>query len=164
MSTSELVFWFLAGVTALSAVGVVFQKDVTRMALSLGAFLLSVAGWFLFFAQAFLAVAQVFVYVGGVLVLVIFAIMLLHRGEGGSTGLESRHSIDAAMVALGLFFIVGMTFVDVAPTLTAVPGQMGSEAVGAQLLSGMLVHFEAIAVLLLAALTAVMAISGGDRS
>jgi len=163
MSTTELVFWFLALTTVLSAVGVVFLRDVTRMVLCLGLFLLSVAGWFLYFAQPFLAVAQVFVYVGGVLVLVLFAIMLLHRGEDGSTALESRHSIDSAMVALGLFFIVAMTFTDVASTLAASPVPMPAEAIGEKLLGGMLPHFEALAVLLLAALTSIMAISGGER-
>lgn len=163
MPASEVVFWILAAITIVSASGVVFVKDVTRMALSLGTFLLAVAGWFLYFAQPFLAVAQVFVYVGGVLVLVLFAIMMLHKGEDGRPGLESRHSIDSAMVALGLFFIVGMTFIDVAPTLTAAPVAMNAEAIGERLLNDMLPQFEALAVLLLAALTSVLAISGGDR-
>lgn len=164
MSATNVVFGILAAISIASALGVVFVKDVTRMALSLGAFLLSVAGWFLYFAQPFLAVAQVFVYVGGVLVLVLFAIMMLHRGEDGSTDLGSTHSIDAAMVALGLFFMVGMTFLDVAPTLTATALPLSAEAIGARLLGEMLPQFEALGVLLIAALTAVMAISGGDRS
>jgi hypothetical protein len=49
----------------------------------LGAFLVAVAGFFVYWGATFLGVVQLFVYIGGVLVLMIFAIMLVHRSPDG---------------------------------------------------------------------------------
>ncbi len=164
MSATEVVYWLLAALSLLGAAGVVFLRDVTRMALALGVFLLSVAGWFLYFNQAFLAVAQVFVYVGGVLVLVLFAIMLLHRGEKDAPGLESRHSVDSALVAGGLFVIIVAVFAQsTAGLLGGEPATAIPVEVSTTLLGTMLPQFEALGVLLLAALAAVIAIVGGGE-
>ena len=72
-----------------------FSRDMLRMGLGLGAFLIAVAGMYLYFSMPFLAVAQVFVYVGGVLVLILFAIMLLHTRETGAADprIQARHRL-----------------------------------------------------------------------
>jgi NADH:ubiquinone oxidoreductase subunit 6 (subunit J) len=75
------LFWGLSAVALFGALAVVFVRDVMRMALGLGAFLMAVAGFFAYYGFGFLALAELFVYVGGVLVLVLFAIML--RCSGG---------------------------------------------------------------------------------
>ena len=64
------------------------MRDVMRMALGLGAFLMAVAGFFAYYGFGFLALAELFVYVGGVLVLVLFAIMLVQRSGAGAPVLE----------------------------------------------------------------------------
>ncbi len=164
ISMIELVFWMIAAASLLGALTVVFTRDVTRMALGLGVFLLSVAGWFVYFSQTFLAAAQVFVYVGGVLVLVLFAIMLVHRSGAGRPALESRHTIDSIMVAVAVFVLVVSALQDVGSALTVTPLPGSPDAISAALLGPMLPHFEALGVLLLAALAAVIVISGGERS
>jgi NADH-quinone oxidoreductase subunit J len=160
---STVTFVLLSTIMLAGGVGVVFVRGPLRLGLSLGAFLIAVAGIYLYFAMPFLAVAQLFVYVGGVLVLVLFAVMLLRRSETGEPVLESRHDVGSMFVAGGVFTLVVLAFWRTAPSLadTAAPG--GLEAVGDVLLDTMLPHFEAAGVLLLAALIAVLAVTGGDR-
>lgn len=163
LSLTTLVFWVLSAVSLVSAIAVVSTRDVTRMALALGAFLVSIAGWFVYFSQSFLGIAQLFVYVGGVLVLMLFAIMLLHRSPEGVPDLESRHSLDSALVAAAVFMLVSIGLRDVGPTLGSSPVPGTPARISGVLLGDMLPHFEALGVLLLAALAAVVAISGGER-
>ncbi len=105
--TGAGLFWLLAAVALIGALAVVFVRDVMRMALGLGAFLLAVAGFFAYYGFGFLALAELFVYVGGVLVLVLFAIMLVHRSGAGAPVLESRVDglavVSAAAVSILLF-------------------------------------------------------------
>lgn len=161
--TGQIAFWLLAAISLAGAVTVVFGRDVTRMALGLGAFLLGVAGWFLYFSQTFLAMAQVFVYVGGVLVLVLFAIMLVHRSEGGDPALESRHDVDVAAVALSVFGIMVVSLRGVWGRLVDTPVAAPVNAISEQFLGRYLVHFEAAGLLLLVALVAALVIVGGER-
>lgn len=163
--TSQIAYWVLAAITVAGAATVVFTRDVARLVLGFGVFLLGVAGWFLYFTQVFLAAAQVFVYVGGVLVLVLFALMLVHRSEAGRPDLESRHGIDSALVAIAALVLI-------AQSLRGVWGGFGEVSAGAagslDSLSGLLLgdylsHFEAAGLLLLAALVAAIVISGGER-
>ncbi|MDO9108572.1 MAG: NADH-quinone oxidoreductase subunit J [Coriobacteriia bacterium] len=160
--SGQLAFWVLAAISVLGAATVVFGRDVTRMVLGLGAFLLSVAGWFLFFGQTFLAVAQVFVYVGGVLVLVLFAIMLVHRAEGKDPALTSRHDVDIAAVALSVFGIMVVSLRSVWPRMTEGPVPTSTTQVSEQLLGAYLPHLEAAGLLLLAAMVAAIVIMGGE--
>jgi NADH-quinone oxidoreductase subunit J len=156
------LFWALAGLSGLGAIAVITTKDVTRLALGLGAFLLAVAGFFALFGLGFLALAQLFVYVGGVLILVLFAIMLVHRSTPGAPELESRHDSLAAVACLGIFGFAVIGLGPVAPELGATSATAVDD-LGAILLGPMLPHFELVGVLLLGALVAVVAVSGGDR-
>lgn len=155
------IFWGLAVIAAVGAAAVVLTKDVTRLALGLGAFLLAVAGFFALFGFGFLALAQLFVYVGGVLVLVLFAIMLLHRSVPGMPSLESRHDSLALITCVGLFGFIVLGLKDAVPGLAVSTGGGASE-LGAQLLGPMLPQFELAGGLLLAALVVVIAVAGRD--
>lgn len=163
ISLADLVFWMLSAASLIGALFVVFTRDLMRMALGLGVFLISVAGWFVYFSQSFLAVAQVFVYVGGVLILVLFAIMLVHRTDAGRPELAGRHSIDSVLVAAAVFVLSSTALGDAAPALMSTPSRGTPEDVSAVLLGAMLPHFEALGVLLLAGLAAVIVIVGGER-
>ena len=158
------VFWLLAAVSFLAAAGVVFFRDVTRLAIALGVFLLAIAGWFVYYNQGFLAVAQVFVYVGGVLVLVLFAIMLVHRSEQGVPDLESRHSIDVVTVSVSVSALLFFGLRALPPVAPGATPAGAPEALAEALLGPMLPQFEAAGLLLLAALVAAVVIGKGtDR-
>jgi len=159
---THVLFWALAALAATGALTVVFTRDVLRLALGLGAFLLALAGFFALFGFGFLALAEIFVYVGGVLVLVLFAIMLVHRTDVGSPQLESRHDLLAAVACAGVSVLVIVMLRPLAPALVTARGA-GVDALGDALLGDMLPQFELAGLLLLAALVAVVSIAGGDE-
>lgn len=158
--TMTVLYWALVALALVGASFVVFGRDVTRLALGLGAFLLAAAGLFALFGFGFLSLAEIFVYVGGVLVLVLFAIMLVHRAEPGKPSLTSRHEPAAALACVGIFGFVVLALRPLAPRLADASSAV--DALGSVLLGKMLVHFELAGSLLLVALVAVVSVSGGD--
>jgi NADH-quinone oxidoreductase subunit J len=161
--TSLTLFWLLALVAVVGALEVLLARDVMRMALGLGAFLLSIAGFFAYYGFGFLALAELFVYVGGVLVLILFAIMLVHRGPGGAPTLESR---PYPLFVVASLSVSALLFVMVRPLAGyfGTGGIAGGPAELSGLLLGpMLPQFESVGALLLAALVAVVLVMGGDR-
>ena len=120
---------------------------------------------FALFGFGFLALAEIFVYVGGVLVLLLFAIMLVHRSAPGSPSIESRHDLLALVACIGLF---GFFVVFLRPLATgfAASGGLGADgvdALGEVLLGPLLPQFELAGVLLLASLVAVVSDLGRWR-
>lgn len=162
MTAESMLTIALGALALIGAATVVFTRDVTRLALGLGAFFLALAGLFGMIGFGFLALAELFVYVGGVLVLVLFAIMLVHRGEPGRPGLESRHDSLAAVACAGISAFIVYSLLPLADSLR--PAATNAEELADMLLGTMLVPFELAGALLLVALVAVIAVSGGDRS
>lgn len=157
------LFWALSAVALVGAIAVVFVRDVMHMALGLGAFLIAVAGFFAYYGFGFLALAELFVYVGGVLVLVLFAIMFVQRTGSGAPVLESRMDIlavvSSAAVAVLLFAMVR----PLAENFSSVPVGTARQDLSQVLLGRLLPQFEAVGLLLLVSLVAVVVIVGGDR-
>lgn len=159
----DVLFWLLAVVALLGAAYTVFAREVMRMVLGLGAFLLAVAGFFAYYGFGFLALAEIFVYVGGVLILILFAIMLVHRTEAGRPDLESRHD---PLLALSVALTSGLVCLLLLPAVTRIgiaAGSKGPEGLAKVLLGSMLVPFELAGALLLAALIAIVVITGGEK-
>ena len=102
-------------------------------------------------------------YVGGVLVLLLFAIMLVHRTPEGSPVLETRHDVAALAVAGGLFFLVVTALRGAIPDSVDQSIATGTSELTEVLLGPMLTHFEMAGVLLLAVLVAVVIVLGGDK-
>jgi len=153
----------LGVVALLTALAVVAVREITRMAVALGVFLLSVAGLFLFYGASFLAAAEVFVYVGGVLVLMLFAIMLVQRTDAGRAALESRHDIGSASVAIGLFVMLTVALRGVSNRFQGSPAGSSVPELADVLMGSRLVQYEMAGLLLLVALVAVIVIAGGDE-
>lgn len=159
---TQVIFWALSAVALSGALVVLMTRDVMRLALGLGAFLLAVAGYFALFGFGFLALAEVFVYVGGVLVILLFAIMLLQRSDAGGPVVESRHDPVAMIAATGIGVLAAIML---RPAVGAGlgPFHRTSAGLGQVLLGPMLPQFEMAGVLLLVALVAVVLVAGGDR-
>ncbi len=161
--TPDILFWLLAGLALVGAAVTVFVHEVMRMVLGLGAFLLAVAGFFAYYGFGFLALAEIFVYVGGVLILILFAIMLVHRTETGRPDLESRHDVLLALSVALMSGLVGMLLLPAVGRIGVAAGSKGPEGLAKILLGPMLVPFELAGALLLAALIAVVVITGGEK-
>jgi len=73
------LFYAIAGLTVISALGVALSTNVVYSAIALMGTLVGASGLYVFLGADFVAVVQLLVYVGGILVLTLFAIMLTHQ-------------------------------------------------------------------------------------
>ena len=145
-----VAFYSFAGVTLLSALGVVFSKNIVRSATCLLGTLGGVAGLYFLMNANLLAAIQLIVYAGGTLILIVFGVMLTSKSPW-VTFSPSRGQIVAAtciaiLVAVGLSTLTLGTHWPVGKTLDASPQV---RTVGMALLTDYLVPFEAASVWLL---------------
>jgi NADH-quinone oxidoreductase subunit J len=104
-----VAFWILSVVTILAALGVLFQSNVFRAALSLIVCLSAVAGIFVTLNADFLAGAQILIYVGAISVLIILAIMLtrdLSHGNPTNSLRAPALLITAVFFGLAAFAVI----------------------------------------------------------
>jgi NADH-quinone oxidoreductase subunit J len=148
-----IAFWIMALVAVLSALGVVFLRNVFRAALSLILCFLTVAGLYLTLSADFLAAVQILVYVGAISVLIILAIMMTRDVQHGSPGNRLKApALVVAVVLLGLliYTVTGTTWpvsaqAPLAPTTAPLAVKLFGEG-------GFILPVEMGAVLLLAAI------------
>jgi NAD(P)H-quinone oxidoreductase subunit 6 len=76
-----VAFAFLAGMTLVSALGVVLSRNVVHSALFMAGSFLGVAGYFVMLNAPALAAFQVLIYVGAVTVVILFGIMFTQRPQ-----------------------------------------------------------------------------------
>ena len=84
MLFQDIVFWLLSVMAIAGALGVVMVPDLFRAALLLIVVFIAVAGFFVLLSAEFLAVVQVLIYVGAIAILLIFAIMLTRDVQRGN--------------------------------------------------------------------------------
>lgn len=146
-----IAFWILAAVAVIAALGVVVQKNVFRVALSLILCLVAVAGIFILLSADFLAAAQILVYVGAISVVIILAIMLTRQFASGSTANHLR--FPALIVSILLFGLLAFAVLKTNWKLAAgQPADPATPVLGEQLFgsSGFILPLEISAVLILA--------------
>ena len=84
MLFQDIVFWMLSVMAIGGALGVVLVPDLFRAALLLILVFMAVAGFFVLLSAEFLAVVQVLIYVGAIAILIIFAVMLTRDVQRGN--------------------------------------------------------------------------------
>lgn len=152
----ELLFYPIATILLLSAVGVVLFRSPFYSALSLIANLFMVACLFAMLNAHFLAVVQIIVYAGAIMVLVIFVIMLLNlqteEKEEGVKGLVRTVSA----VIIGVCFLA--VLVPLFNSAFSGMGTKGAPVIGSVENIGKLLYmdyvfpFEAASILIMAAI------------
>lgn len=159
----DLVFLFVALLTTVPCLIVVFSRNVLYSAFALFFTFLGTSGLYFFLDAEFLAIAQVVVYIGGVSVLLLFAILLTKNvDEIKKTNTMSLPRL--ALAAAGTL-VLGGTFLYALRGVTwAVRGNEGYPAttttgLGDLLLSKYLLPFEAASLLLLAVLVGSLVIA-----
>ncbi len=80
MDFSTFLFYAVAGMTGLCAIGVVVTQNIVRSAAYLLFTLGGTAAVFFLLGADFVGATQLLVYVGGILVLVVFGVMLTAQG------------------------------------------------------------------------------------
>ncbi|MFQ5904034.1 MAG: NADH-quinone oxidoreductase subunit J [Candidatus Binatia bacterium] len=153
--TGPLIFFLiLAGLSILSSLLVIFQRNVVHSAMSLVATLFLIAVLFLTLEAPMVGILQILVYAGAIMVLFIFVIMLLNPAV-----LERRRifwwSLGVLAALLLIFELVPL--VSDTPRLVAdqppTGGSFGSPEMLAQsLFTDFVLPFEIASVLLLVAI------------
>ncbi|MCH7843319.1 MAG: NADH-quinone oxidoreductase subunit J [Chloroflexi bacterium] len=182
MLFQDVVFWLLTVMAVGGALGVVLVPDLFRAALLLIVVFMAVAGFFILLSAEFLAVVQVLIYVGAIAILIIFAVMLTRDVQRGNlpNRLQIPAAVFAALLLVALVTVAVDTKWDFLPadqqaraelvqtsavtTLTAEElteagvtspeeqAEVQKSGLADLLISDYVLPFEAVSVLLLAAL------------
>lgn len=157
MNLEVLLFTLFAIGAVASAIFTVTRRNPVSAAMSLVAHFFMLAGLYLTLKAQFVAVVQVLVYAGAIMVLVVFVIMLLNLGN--EKQLSERTSMRSTLGTLfaALFAVQIVTGLVAKPTGVLAMSEQAlaigtTEAVGNALFTTYLFPFEAVSLLLLAAL------------
>jgi NADH:ubiquinone oxidoreductase subunit 6 (subunit J) len=155
-----IVFYLIAAVTVVSALGVAFSNNIVYSAFALMGTLMGAAGLFVLLAADFVAVVQVLIYVGGILVLTLFAVMLTHRIADVRISNRSLGRLPAVLAtgvvgAVMLVAIAQGTWHQVAPGAP----QPTTYGIGDGFLTDYVLPFELASMVLLAALVGAVVLS-----
>ncbi len=155
-----IAFYVFGGLSVLTALLVIFQRDPVRSAIYLVACFIQVAALFVLLRSPFLAAVQVFVYVGAVVVLFLFVIMVLelkkerfseyiHRGQRP----WALFIIPALIGEVGYLAVKGKSKASLGPYSEEFLVKQGStESLGKVLFTKYIFPFEVVSLLLLVAL------------
>ncbi|MCX6153609.1 MAG: NADH-quinone oxidoreductase subunit J [Candidatus Kapabacteria bacterium] len=152
-----IIFGILGTLAIASALVTISTRHPIVSAMSLVLHFFMLAGIYLTLQAQFIAVLQILVYAGAIMVLVIFVIMLLNLSK------EEHHTIKVIPVkAMAILFSIGFALELVTIFLTNKPTQNSlspnalqngtAEAISKAFFTSYLVPFEAIGLLLLAAI------------
>ncbi|MBW2542640.1 MAG: NADH-quinone oxidoreductase subunit J [Deltaproteobacteria bacterium] len=150
--TESSIFFAVAAAILVSAAKVVSSRDLVHAVLWLGVVLVLTAGMFLLLSAPFLAGIQLLLYTGGVITLMLFGVMLTRRHREIGVEVDSSRRLPGALGALALFGAMACAIFR-----TELPAWPASEPIpaveiGRAFLTDHLIAFEALSVLLLAAM------------
>ena len=147
------LFFFLAVLAVLSALGVILQGNPVHCLLGLAVNLLDIGIIFIGLGAVTVGFLQIIIYVGAIMVLFLFVIWLLNlQAEGlrGYLGLKFFGAIGAAALTAELA-VIFFRAAPISRLVTASATQSSISSLGQALFSDYLIAFEVTSVLLLAA-------------
>ena len=152
--TAWIAFVVLALLILTAALQVVRSTDLVHTVFWLAAALMGTAGLYVHLHADFIAAVQVLLYTGGVITLMLFGVMLTRRLSGihiihGSQKVYGGIAVSIAVLGL----IAGAIYKDpMSRTATADTFVPDTEALGALFLTDLMLPFELLSILLLAAM------------
>jgi NADH-quinone oxidoreductase subunit J len=159
----NIFFGITAFIMAVGAVRVVTTKNVVHGALWLMVVLAGVAGNFILLAAEFAAVVQVLVYIGAIVVLFLFGIMLTRAPIGRESNLDNNERIPSLLVGLLVFGLLASVLAKQWGTQHVHPKTVQTTALVANsIFHDYVIPFEAVSVVLLAALVGAVVIARRD--
>ena len=167
-TAQNVSFWIIALVMVAAAIGVVTMKNIVHAALALVVVLAGVAAQYVLLQAEFLGIVQVLIYIGAVIVLFLFGIMLTRAPMQRSTEYDNDQRPLAGAVALLIFGVLAYLLADefggigdpadklhlTQPTATS--------AIADSIFRTYVVAFEAVSMLLLAALIGAIVLARRD--
>ena len=192
MLVQDIVFWILSLMAIVGSLGVVLVSNLFRAALLLILVFVAVAGMFILLSAEFLAVVQILIYVGAIAILIIFAVMLTRDVQRGNlpNRMHIPAAVFAALLFTALVAVAVDTKWDFLPAehqervelvqvsaVTIITDEvLNDEGLSLQeqeeiqgsgladlLISDYVLPFEAVSVLLLAALIGALVLVRPDR-
>ena len=110
---AEILFWFIALLTVLSAAMVVLNNQLLYSAIALLFTLFGVAGLYIYLWADFIAGVQLLVYIGGINVLIIFGIMLTNRISSVRLSQTNIQQGIGGVVALWLLILISLSLIHI---------------------------------------------------
>ena len=160
----DLILGASAVMVLVGAVWVVTLPNLFRAALSLGVVLVGVAGLFIGLEAEFLAFVQILVYVGAILTLVVFAIMLTARPQSSSpVSPAGRQIVPAALAAIGLFAVLVSATSPLTWPEAPATGGISLTSLGRELVTTLVLPFEVISLVFVAAIVGAIALAATRR-
>ena len=161
-----VLFWVLATVAVVGALGVVAARKAVYSAISLAATMIALAVLYIAQDAPFLGVVQVVVYTGAVMMLFLFVLMLI--GVDSSESLvETLRGQRVAAIAIGLGFgillIAGIGSVSGSVGLTQANANGNVEGLAALIFTKYLWAFELTGALLITAALGAMVLAHRER-
>ena len=167
-TAQNVSFWIIAATMVAAAIGVVTMKNIVHAALALVVVLAGVAAQYVLLQAEFLGIVQVLIYIGAVIVLFLFGIMLTRAPMRKSAEYDNDQRPLAGAVALLIFGVLAYLLADefggfgtpaaklhlVQPTATS--------AIADSIFRSYVVAFEAVSMLLLAALIGAIVLARRD--
>jgi NADH-quinone oxidoreductase subunit J len=167
----QVAFGLIAFAMVVAALRVVTTRNVVHAALWLIVVLAGVAALFILLASEFTAITQVLVYIGAIVVLFLFGIMLTKAPLGESIDLDNNMTQRLIALFVGAFLLALMVYglinnwkdqkIEAAGHTTFQLGQT-TQQISDSIFGVYLLPFEAVSILLLAALIGAIVIARRD--
>lgn len=158
-------FYVLAAVAIVAGLKLVTTKNVVHAALYLLVVLSAVAGVYIILGAEFAAATQVLVYLGAIMVLLLFGVMLTRAGLGKDYDLDHERRWIGGLVAAGMMAVMSYSIwesFDFSVKLSPTMEPQRTQQVADEIFSTYIVPFEALSVLLLAALIGAVVVARRD--
>ena len=164
MVAQNIFFGILAAVVVVSALRMVTTKNIVHAALYLVAVLAGLGALYVLLTAEFVATTQVLIYIGAVMVLFLFGIMLTKAPLGDMMQMTGKQWPIAALVALLLGGVTVYALLDrFGSDRLVMDGPVFKTAdVSDEVFSTYIIPFEAVSVLLLAALIGAIVLARKD--
>lgn len=165
MNLFDIIFYFFALVTLVSAGIVVFSRNIIYSAFSLMFTFFGVAGIYVLLNADFLAIVQLLIYVGGILVLLIFGVMLTNKVINVDIKTGTMQTLPASLLVAmtagslcGVFYATDWKVVQSVPQMDTTTNKLGE-----MFMTTYLLPFEVASVVLLVALIGAALIARKDK-
>ncbi|HEV3364357.1 MAG TPA: NADH-quinone oxidoreductase subunit J [Acidimicrobiia bacterium] len=162
-AAQNAAFWIIAVSMAVAAIGVVTMKNIVHAALALVVVLAGVAAQYILLQAEFLGIVQVLIYIGAVIVLFLFGIMLTRAPMRKSAEYDNDQRPLAGAVALLIFGVLAYLLTDeFAGDTLRLTQPTATSAIADSIFRTYVVAFEAVSMLLLAALIGAIVLARRD--
>ena len=160
LALSYAGFFVMAAIALAGGLIAVSNRNILRAALGLILSFMGVAGTYFMLEAEFVAVVQILIYIGAISVLILFAVMLTRGLMRSDLSAQNSQWIAAAALAILLFSMLFL--VVVGTNWNVAPAQITTDLIpklGTELMTTYLLPFEAVSLLLLAALVGAIVIA-----